>query len=225
MQRLPRLTLFCLIVLLSTSSLARAQRPGGGGRFGGGMGGDLLGLLSQKSVQDELKLSDDQRKQGNELAEKQRDGFRGLRDLSEDERRKKIEERAAENQKAVAGVLNAEQLKRLKQISLQQQGVLAYEQPEVASALQLTNDQKDKLKGIQQSARDKMREAFQGGGQPDREKLQAARKAIADQAAGVLTDEQKAKWKDLTGETFTGEIVRPTGGGNGGGGRRRPNGT
>ncbi len=68
-----------------------------------------------------------------------------------------------------------------------------------------------------------MRAAFQGG-EPDREKLQAARKAIADEALGVLTDEQKSKWKELTGPTFSGEIVRPTGG-PGGGGRRRGNNT
>ncbi len=145
------------------------------------MGGDLTGLLTQKSVQDELKLSDEQRKQGTELAEKQRGGFEGLRDLSEDERRKKLEERAAANLKSVAEILQPEQLKRLKQISWQQQGAFAFEQPEVASALQLTNDQKDKLKAIQKASREKMREAFGGGGQPDREKLQAARKAVAEE--------------------------------------------
>ncbi len=210
--------LWLILVAAATPSLW-AQRPGGG-RFGGGMGGDMVGLLTQKSVQEELKLSADQTKQAGELAEKQRGGFQGLRDLSEDERRKKLEERAETNQKSLAELLQPEQLKRLKQISWQQQGAFAFEQPEVASALQLTNDQKDKLKALQQGAREKMRAAFQGG-QPDREKMQAARKAVADEAMGVLTTDQQSKWKELTGPTFSGEIVRPTGGN--GGGRRRGN--
>ncbi len=191
----------------------------GGGRFGGGFGADLLGLLSQKSVQDELKLSDEQQKQATE-ADTKRGGLEGLRDLSQAERQAKFQERTAASEKTAAEILQPEQLKRLKQISLQQQGAFAYERPEVSSALQLTNSQMDQLKAIQADAREKMRGAFQGG-QPDREKIQAARKAVAEQAAGVLTDEQKTKWKELVGEPFTGEIVPPAGGGNGG--RRQRN--
>jgi len=50
-------------------------------------------LLTQESVEKELKLSDDQVKQARELAEQQRGSFRGLRDLSPEERQKRVDER------------------------------------------------------------------------------------------------------------------------------------
>jgi hypothetical protein len=38
---------------------------------------------------------------------------------------------------------------------------------------------------------------------------------------GVLTDEQKAKFKEMTGEPFKGEIARPTFGGRPGGEKKK----
>jgi hypothetical protein len=46
---------------------------------------------------------------------------------------------------------------------------------------------------------------FQGGGfgSPEtREKMQMLNKEATEKAAGILTDEQKSKWKELTGEPF-----------------------
>jgi hypothetical protein len=188
----------------------RGQRGG----FAGGFGGGTLFLLNQKSVQDELKLSEEQVKKAKELSDKQREAFGGLRDLSQEERRTKIQEQAKATDKAVAEVLKPEQMKRVKQISLQQQGARALSNPEVATALKLTDEQKDKVKSIQEEARTALGQRGQRGqrGRPSEEelkKLQEARKATNEKLMNVLTDEQKTKWKELSGEPFKGEISRP----------------
>jgi Spy/CpxP family protein refolding chaperone len=231
MRKLGQIILAAAIVAMASSpALAQEQqrqrqRPGG---FGGGFGGGTTFLLQQKSVQDELKLSEEQVKKIKELADKQRESFRGLRDLSQEERRTKMQEAAKANEKAVAEILKPEQLKRVKQISLQQQGARALSNPEVATALNLTSEQKDKIKSIQEEARAARGQRGQRG-RPDeetRKKLEEARKATNEKLMNVLTAEQKTKLKELSGEPFKGEIARPQFGGNRrpGGEGRRPNG-
>src|SRR5262249_28594448 len=132
-----------------------AQRPGGGL---GGFGGGVLFLLGQKSVHQELKLSDEQIKQVKELADKQRESFQGLRDLSPEERRTKRQEMNKANNEAVDKILKPEQFNRVKQISLQQQGARAVLTDEVAKTLKITDDQKEKLREIQMKSFEEMRE-------------------------------------------------------------------
>lgn len=184
------------------------QRPGMG------MGGGSLFLLTQKSVQDELKLTEDQVKKVTALEEKQRESLKGLKDLSQEERKTKFEANAKENKKAVDEILKPEQTKRLKQISLQQNGARAYADPEVAEALKLTDDQKEKIKSIQEDSRKEMRDLFGGGDREEaRKKMETLRKATDEKVQGVLTADQKGKLKELMGEPFKGEIKRPEFGG------------
>jgi Spy/CpxP family protein refolding chaperone len=205
--------LLLLFVLAATP--AWAQRPGGGrGGFGGGgmAGRSLAGLAAQKSVQKELKLSEDQAKTVEQLAEKQRESFRGLRDLSEDERRKKIEDMSTTNEKAVSETLQPDQFKRLKQISLQVQGAAAFDRSEVTDALKLTSEQKDKIKTVQTESRGKMRDAFGGGDREEsRKKIAEMRKDTQAKLLAVLTTEQQATYKEMSGEPFTGELTFPGG--------------
>ena len=199
-------------ILIAGQSQAWAQRQGrgfGGGQFGGG----TVFLLGQKSVQDELKLTEDQVKQATVLAEKQRTSLGALRELGQQERRAKVQEQARENDKAVADILKPEQLARLKEISLQQRGALAFGDPEVQQALSLTSDQKEKIREIQQSSAAERREAFQAGAGGDRaearKKIEALNASTAEKVQGVLTVEQKEKFKTLSGAAFKGEIIRP----------------
>jgi hypothetical protein len=139
MKRLS-VTLIVLAAAGLMSTNAMAQRRGGG--FGGGRMAGGLFLLDQKSVQDELKLSEDQIKQATAAIEKQRGSMSGLRELAEDQRRAKFEELAKANEALAASILKDDQAKRLKQISLQLRGVSAFSSPEVATALGLTEGQK-----------------------------------------------------------------------------------
>jgi Spy/CpxP family protein refolding chaperone len=208
--------------MASSPALAQQRQRGQGqrGGFGAAFGGGPVFLLTQKSVQDELKLSDEQVTKVKQLAEKQRESLQGLRDLSPEERRTKMQEQVKANEKAVADILNPDQVKRIKQISLQQQGTMALASTEVASALKLTDEQKDKLRSIQQDMRASFGQRGQGGrpSEEDRKKLEEARKAASEKVMNLLTAEQKTKWKEMTGEPFTGEIRRPQFGG-----RNRPN--
>ena len=209
-------------LILATTVLAAPAAWGQQGPGRGRGGFDGLMLLSQKSVQDELKLSEDQAKQVNEQADKQRESFDELRDLSREERQKRMTESREQNQKMVSTVLNEEQQKRFRQISLQLQGAQALTSPEVATVLDLSDEQKKSVEEIQTASREEMRAAFQGGeGDRDamRKKLQEARQASNDKLKAVLTAEQQTKWQELLGEPFKGELRGP--GGPGQGQRRR----
>jgi hypothetical protein len=227
-----RLTTFAgalaLIGLLAPDALSQQQRrpqqrrpqqqqqqPQRGQGFGG-FSRDLTSLLAQKSVQTELKLSDDQVKKVTQLAESRGATARPQRGqtTNREELRKQQEERAQASEKALAEILKPEQLKRAKQISWQQQGTQAFANAEVATALQLSNEQKEKIRGIQEQAQQARGQLFQRGAggnfEEARKKMEEARKATDEKVMNVLSAEQKTKWKELTGEPFKGEIQRGT---------------
>ena len=215
---------FVFACLLAASAVivttpAWSQAPGGGrrGMGGGGGFGSLMGLVGQKSVQADLKLTEDETKNVEKVAGKAREASGDLQNASPEERREKMQAIGAANEKALAEVLPAEKIKRLKQIAVQAQGVGAIRRPEVAEALALTAEQKEKIQAIGSDLQAELRDA--GAGE-DREasakKTAAARKAATEKMLGVFTDAQKAKWSELTGEPFTGELQQ----GPGMGGRR-----
>jgi hypothetical protein len=170
-------------------------------------------LLSNKGVQQELKVSDSQADKldalAQELGQKQRSEFQKLQDVPQDERREKMQELTrnmnAELHKELANILKPEQTKRFTQIQLQQSGVNAFSTPRVQEELKLTDEQKSKIRDISQDLNESMREAFQAS-QDDRaaamQKIAGLRKQGMEKTLAVLTDEQKSTWKDMTGEPF-----------------------
>jgi Spy/CpxP family protein refolding chaperone len=209
MRRVMQLALAAGVLGL-VGSPALAQGPRGGFRA------SPLMLLGQKSVQEELKLSADQTQKIQAALEKQMESFQGLRDLGEEERGKKIQEMAKENEKFVADNLKPEQAKRLHQIALQQQGGRAMADEKVAKELNLTDDQKTKIKDILEDTGNQVRELFQNGfSEETRTKMRELNSAATEKVLGILTADQKTKWKEMTGEPFKGEIrFGPPGGGN-----------
>jgi hypothetical protein len=197
------------------ASPALAQRRPRGPR-GGGSGYMWLG---QKSVQEELKLSDDQVKQVKEQQDKSRKAFEGLRDLSREERGPKIQELMKENEKAYAKILDKKQTARLKQIGLQLslrfQGAGVLSNPDVAKKLELTDDQKKGLKTIQDDIRKEAGEIFQGEGTREEKfkKVGELQKTATAKALKLLTDDQRKTWKEMTGAEFKGKIEMPRFGG------------
>src|SRR6516165_7609071 len=99
MRKLSQFVLAAAVVaLVASPALAQRQRQGGGGRQGGGFGGMSQSLLlTQESVQKELKLTPDQVTKVKDMAEKQRGALQGLQGLSQEERRAKMQEMAKEN--------------------------------------------------------------------------------------------------------------------------------
>src|SRR5262249_37773338 len=129
------------------------------------------------------------------------------------------------NAKAVEGVLKPEQVKRMHQIENQQAGLALFTREESAKKLNLSDEQKEKIKAINKELDADRREIFSsafgggggGGGRPGgggggggfgrldpevMKKLEALQKDAIANAVKVLNDEQQSTYKDLTGEHF-----------------------
>jgi Spy/CpxP family protein refolding chaperone len=204
-MRKPSYFLAAVVAAALVGSLALAQQrqlPGTGKV-------NALMLLTRKPVQEDLKLTADQIQKVVEAAKKKNVERAGFQGLEREERDKKQAELNKESEQIAAGILTPEQAKRLKQISLQQQGPSgAFADEEVAKELKLTDEQKRKLKELTEETMKEVRKAITPGG--DREE---ARKKIAefanklnDKVLDLLTAEQKAKWKELTGTPIKGDL-------------------
>jgi Spy/CpxP family protein refolding chaperone len=197
-----------LLALAAAALLASPafSQPPGGGRGMQMRGGGIGGLLGNTSVQEELKLTDSQKEKIKEFAAKQQEARAGLRDLSQEERAEKARELNKAAETFAKETLTAEQHKRIKQIVLQQAGVLAFNGEEVQKELKLTDEQKEKIKTLAEDMGKDMRELGQPGGGGDfqemRKKMEALRKEYVGKAAEVLTAEQKKQWADMTGKPF-----------------------
>jgi len=164
---------FALLGFVAVGATAWAQPgPGGppGGGFGFGMGGFGMGgpgfgaqtpygLLSADAVTKELKLTDQQKSRIKAINEKAqtalRDAMESMQDLEPAERQQKMPEiqktmqtAREEQNKALQGALQENQVKRLQEIFLQLRGEQALRDPEVQNALGLSEDQKAKIRSI-----------------------------------------------------------------------------
>jgi Spy/CpxP family protein refolding chaperone len=190
-------------------------------RGGGGTGG----ILQNEKVQSALNLTDDQKEQIKKIVDEMRSGAGSLRDLSQEERRAKMQERTKQLFEKVSGVLNDKQKDRLKQIRVQVAGVAGLIEGDTADALKLTDDQKAKIKEAVEARRKDMREIFQaatGGNREEaRDKVAKLLKDSDGKVLDILTSEQKEQFQKMQGE----KIELPTAGGffggQGFGGRRR----
>lgn len=215
--------------------MAFAQPPAGGWRGQGGQppgppagapmmfarGGPMMMvfLLNNRQVQQELKLTEEQRDKVSALSEQLREKFRGLGQelsgLSPEEREKRIKAVNEEIEKELAKVLKKEQLQRFRQIELQVEGLAALARPEIAKQVGLTEGQQQQIREILREANEKRRALFQQGPPADRQamfkEMQKIRQWVDEQIGKLLTGQQRKKWQELIGEPFKLEI-RPFGG-------------
>jgi len=219
------------LALLAVPALAQ-PRPGGG--FGQGP----LSLLTNKSVQEELKISEDQKKKVDEASKKLNDMRQekwkeaGITRDNFAEKRTEIEkitkELNASADKTLANVLDEKQTKRFKEIRLQQRGIRAFTSEEVESALKLTDDQKKKIKEVTEEGRKSIEEQTKDLGRTDFAKrieiMTKVDKDMLGKIAATLTSDQKKSWKEMTGTPFEvkREPFRPGGGGGRPGGGTPP---
>jgi hypothetical protein len=164
-------------------------------------------LLRQKSVQQELRVSPEVAKKVADFTNKQHEAFGGALKLGEDERKQKLMEMGKENKQFLDDNLMPAQRKRLFEITLQVTGLHELNRPELGAVLNLTEAQHQKFKELQQEHRKDLAAIFQSNERETRhEKLVKLRADTRDKIQAILTDEQKAKVKELTGEPFKGEI-------------------
>jgi Spy/CpxP family protein refolding chaperone len=255
MKYIQRMVL-AVVVAVAGASVASAQgRPGAGG-FSGGFGAtNAYSMIGTNTVlQEEIKVTGEQKSKLEEalkpitakrneilgIAAGGAGGNRrpggGQRPMLTEEQRKEREEKLAklseETKKAVEGVLDEKQGKRLSQINVQLLGFGAYTDKTVQEKLKLDDAQKDKIKGIAEEyakdsaelRRDAPRGAFGfGGGRPggqqpsdeDKKKIEeytkksdGLRKEAEDKVVAVLTADQKNTWKELVGEKADVQKIR-----------------
>ena len=163
---------FTTLAALMVAANLQAQGPGrgaGGGR-GGMMGGGVLMLLQNDQVQKEIDLVADQKEKLQTIAKELADARPANRGSMTDEDRTKMRETMQKIQKEAEGVLLPAQLERVKQIQLQQQLAtmpgMALASPDVEKGLTLTDDQKAKIKTINDDAAKAMRDMFTPGSPP-----------------------------------------------------------
>jgi hypothetical protein len=199
---------FGLVAALSGPAMAQGR-----GGFGGMMGGGPVALLGNPGVQKELKLDASQTEKATALATEVREKMMGLRDqlqglqgqeanAKRQELMKPINEGAM---KTAHAFIKPEQVKRLHEISLQQQGANALSDPAVAKKLGITDEQAAKVKTILADSQSEMRDLFQSAGD-DRQaamaKVQTLRKETNTKVMALMTEDQKKTWKEMTGEPF-----------------------
>jgi hypothetical protein len=194
-----------LVALLASPAAAQGR----GGRM---MGGNLAFLITNESVQKELKLDDKQVDKAKDLAEKSREEmqekFQGFQDLSPEERRAKgqeiMRELNASILKAAGEFLKPEQITRLKQISYQQRGATTFLDPEVQKKLNLSDSQKSQIQALIQQSFSQMpsREEFQDDREAAMKKMRELTQKVLAESEKKLNDEQQKTWKELLGSPF-----------------------
>jgi eukaryotic-like serine/threonine-protein kinase len=162
-------------------------------------------LLKKAPVLSDINVSKAQRTRIGDLLKKWdkewQDKFRGFGLLDAEERQKRFVDMARSNEAAIAEILEPAQLRRFQQIVVQCKGPMAFREPEIASTLKLTAEQKNQIRAI-----DANLDFERHGGPPGSSSRQAQedkRKSAMKQILKVLTPEQEKQWRELTGEPFT----------------------
>jgi serine/threonine protein kinase len=148
-----------------------------------------LGLLQRPDVLDDLGVSAEQRAA---LAEMMQHNAPGFQRLSPEE----FLAQARSKEAAVADILSPEQRKRLRQIDLQNKGAMAFGDSEVAAALKLTAEQRERTRAIVAEG------FFSQLGKP-RKSPDEMRRAAMKRFEGLLNEDQQKRWKEMTGRPFT----------------------
>jgi hypothetical protein len=195
------------LAITGVTCFSLAQPPGGGGGLGGmmmqGRGGDPTQLLNNKSVLDELKLSEEDAK---EILQKYSDESSSLLAKILTDKGKK------------------DQAKRLEQIRTQQLGLRAFSDEKIGSLLKLSDEQKKEIKELGEDVRKEVEDLRKDIGMyiskmgDMMKKVGELNKQALAKATELLKDDQKTAWQDLVGKPFEMKM----GGGRGGPGGNRP---
>jgi hypothetical protein len=183
----------------------------------GGFGGppNLATLISNSGVVEELKLTEEQQSAFKKITDAVADKFKDDFEKAKADKdfkaigeifRKRNEASSEAITKELDKILKPDQLKRLKQIELQALGLAAFTKESVVKDLKLTDGQTAKIKGLSEDLDKDIREMFKEATKDKFietfKKAAEMRTAILDKVTGVLTDDQKKKWKEMTGDKY-----------------------
>jgi Spy/CpxP family protein refolding chaperone len=209
MRRFTRALTAAAVVLVIPSLFAQRPQPMGGFRD------NPMFLLTNKSVQEELKLTDAQTAKLTKMREDREAHMKKAFEEAKGDREKATElfkKLAEEGNKSAADFIKAElkpeQARRFHQIEIQAGGLNAFNRDDVKTALKLSDKQQEALKTLAAETQKDVSDIRKDAGR-DREKLAAAQKKIdelnakaLEKAAEGLSADQKKAWKDLVGDKF-----------------------
>lgn len=198
--------------------------------------GDIAFLLANKTIQDELKMTEAEidkvrnwtkefRDKATQIKKDKGIDFSGKGLGSFTQAMSKDQEKwAAANSeirkvsyKELVDILRKAQIERLKQIDFQRMGVSAFRDDEVITSLKLTEAQiavfKKLDEGMEKDTMDLVNDALKSkqGVEKIQElpmKTNKLRKDYYDKAIATLTDDQSKKWKEMIGKPFDLEKLR-----------------
>ncbi len=170
--------------------------------------------IFRDKVMEELKVSQDQKKKLLERLPTYVQGtmehFQSLEGLKPEERAKKDQAYRQKAQEKVAAflkeILKEDQLKRLRQLELQQEGPFALlARPDLGKELKLTDEQNKQFMGVVQDMQKKIEPLIkeaQSGGNPQEimPKVMKIRQQYEGKIEALLTDVQKKQWKEMLGK-------------------------
>ena len=164
-------------------------------------------LAGHAAVHKELKLSDKQVVAIAEAVAVARKGFQASRKLKGEERRKKGRDVNRKLRATIAETLNDDQRKRFLQIEIQwSSGSWIVGRQEVAKMLELTREQRVNIRKISQDMQQSVQKLRASTTDDNRQEIQRKVNTVLakarEAALKVLSDEQRAKWKKVRGETF-----------------------
>ena len=219
-------------VVVMAAQLAVAQNEKGGRRDRGGRGGSPGGppsmarLATIDEVQDALKLTDEQKAKIEKINSESR---KEMAEASKGDRPdpKKMRQMRDGVTDKMSKVLDADQQKRLMGIFVQVAGAGAVLDPAVAKELNITDEQKDKLREAMGGMREGRGEARgpakregkakgEGKGEGDQGSYRERREKMEKAVMAVLTSEQQKKLEELKGEKVDVDMSKLRGPGGGG---------
>jgi hypothetical protein len=198
----------CLLLAPLATAL-NAQPPGRSG-FGGFFGGRGRLLIDLNEVRKELSIDDQQAELldalQEDLAEQRlalREEDEGPRSADETVQRlrfkhliQKLTAFDRRSETLITVVLEPDQANRLAELYLQRDGLRAFERPEVATKLELSDEQKQRL----QSLRETFVDNRPRGSTP--EQRSELRKKEQEALRELLNEEQQTLWQQLLGKPF-----------------------
>lgn len=170
-------------------------------------------VVKRRDVQKELRLTPEQVQKLRDVDERTRRmkeaDFAQLAELDpkarDDKRREIVRSTNKLETDEVKKILTETQLHRLMEVTYQIAYVQAFQADGVIDALQITPEQKDRIRNIMRETIFDMRQMFQSTDEElgaSREQAEKLRDKAMEDVLVVLTADQRAKWKKLQGEPF-----------------------
>jgi hypothetical protein len=166
-------------------------------------------LLTEKPVQEHLKLTPDQTGAVEEYSRKYKE-FANNRNNDKEEREKQEKELDKRAKDLITKILKPEQANRLRELTWQDAGGFSLDYPEIEKAIQLTDDQKDKVKQVKSEHSDSFVSLLRKTssitvnittGKSDLDdKMELLKKQTSEKLMSLLTKQQLEKWMSMVGE-------------------------